>query len=67
MNVTKALDEHLVADLEAAQDEADVALERYVDAMRRVSELQALIDLRRAMGGNVRPSETPSIKLEASA
>jgi len=53
MNVLKALDEHLVTDLDAARMDADAALERYVEAHRRISELQAALDLRKAMGAQV--------------
>ena len=55
MNVLKALDEHVISDIDAAREEASVALSQYVDAMRRVAELESLAQLRKAMGGDLRP------------
>jgi hypothetical protein len=49
MNVLKALDENLDADLAEATADAALALERYVAAQRRISELRSLLDLRKAM------------------
>jgi hypothetical protein len=53
INVLKALDEHLVADLDVAREEAASALERYVAAHMRISELEAALGLRRAMGASL--------------
>lgn len=53
MNVLKALDEHLVAELDAARQDADNALDRYVAAHARISELEAALGLRRAMGASL--------------
>ena len=65
VNVLKALDEHLVADREEALAEAESAMERYVAARSRIAELEAAIDLRKAMGGRVKGTVQP-IKLEAA-
>jgi hypothetical protein len=59
MNVLLALDQNGVADLEEVRAEAADALEKYVAARTRMAELEAAIDLRRAMGASVRDLKEP--------
>lgn len=53
VNVILAVDGHVVDAIEEARQEADDALERYVDARKKIAELEAMRDLRMAMGGTV--------------
>jgi hypothetical protein len=52
MNLAKAVVENLPSDIAEARQEAATAMARYVDARRRLSELEALSDLQRAMSAD---------------
>lgn len=53
MNVAMAVDQNIIAAIAAAREERQDALEKYVDASRRVGELEAMRDLRLSMDADV--------------
>lgn len=53
MNILLMNDHHVVEAIDSARQEADDAMERYVDARKRIAELEAVRDLRMAMGADV--------------
>lgn len=52
-NLALMCDQHIVEAIERVSDEAVAAMERYVDARRRLAELESIRDLRIAMGADV--------------
>jgi hypothetical protein len=57
VNVIRALDEHVEAELAEARDEAEKLMSDVVAAYQRVTELELARDLRRTLGAKVAPSE----------
>lgn len=53
MNALMAVDQNVVDAIAAARQRADDALERFVEARREVAELEAMRDLRAAMGADI--------------
>jgi hypothetical protein len=53
VNVIRALDEHVEAELAEARGEAERLMDEVVAAYRRVTELELARDLRRTLGAKV--------------
>jgi len=59
-NLLLATDQNVVEAIDAARQKADASLEQFVEARKTVAELEALRDLRIALGADV----TNVVKLE---
>jgi hypothetical protein len=53
VNVSMAVDHHIVEAIDLARQAREDALQKFVDASRRVGELEAIRDLRMSMGADV--------------
>jgi hypothetical protein len=69
VNVIRALDEHVEAELAEARDEAEKLMSDVVAAYQRVTELELARDLRRTLGAKVavaEPANTQVVPIRAT-